>query len=113
MKFIPLGTVLEDVQQDYETAQKVDRWRVGRKAFYAPGGFRAGSYLGNGHHVRRRGCPEGPPRKREAGDPADGSAEGTDPGTGHGSSGDLPQQHQKTHISASPAAEDGGGAYEI
>lgn len=23
MKFIPLGTVLEDVQQDYETAQKV------------------------------------------------------------------------------------------
>ena len=45
MKFIPLGTVLEDVQQDYETAQKVDRWRVGRKAFYAPGGFRAVSYL--------------------------------------------------------------------
>ena len=45
MKFIPLGTVLEDVQQDYETAQKVDRWRVGQKAFYAPGGFRAVSYL--------------------------------------------------------------------
>lgn len=47
MKLIPVlpSVELDGVQADFETTQKIDRWRVGRKAFYQPAGFGKCSYL--------------------------------------------------------------------
>ena len=36
---------LDDVQADFDSALKVERWRIGEKAFYQPAGFNSASYL--------------------------------------------------------------------
>ena len=45
MKLIPIQQELPGVEADFETALKIEKWRVGEKAFYQPAGFGKYSYL--------------------------------------------------------------------
>ena len=47
MKIIPIlpQYELSGIEADYETAVKIERWRIGEKAFYQPSGFGKYSYL--------------------------------------------------------------------
>ena len=45
MKFKALTRELKDVEEDYAKALRCDRWRVGTRAFYTPGGFNTAAYL--------------------------------------------------------------------
>ena len=45
MKFKALTTQIPDIEDDYAGAQKFERWRIGSKAMFFPGGFNAAAYL--------------------------------------------------------------------
>ena len=45
MKLIPIQEELPGVEADFENATKIERWKVGEKAFFQPAGFNKYSYL--------------------------------------------------------------------
>ena len=45
MKFKALTNEIPDIEADYRDAARFDRWRVGGKAFFMPGGFNTTAYL--------------------------------------------------------------------
>ena len=45
MKLIPIQEELPGVEADFENATKIERWKVGEKAFFEPAGFNKYSYL--------------------------------------------------------------------
>ena len=45
MKLIPIQEELPGVEADFENATKIERWKVGEKAFFQPTGFNKYSYL--------------------------------------------------------------------
>ena len=45
MKLIPIQEELPGVEADFENATKIERWKVGEKAFFQPAGLNKYSYL--------------------------------------------------------------------
>lgn len=45
MKLIPIQEEFPGVEADFENATKIERWKVGEKAFFQPAGFNKYSYL--------------------------------------------------------------------
>ena len=45
MRLQPVTVEIPGVEEDYRTADRFDRWRVGSLAFYMPGGFNTTAYL--------------------------------------------------------------------
>ena len=45
MKFKALTAQIPDIEDDYARAAKFERWRIGSRAMYVPGGFNTAAYL--------------------------------------------------------------------